>query len=124
MRQWIVDSWNAVMDVRYNPLRHIPDIVVRHLVLQALAWMWCAAFATMIGDFFFFGWSVLAHAALVAAITITVATFEVSKRKPNAFNFIKGYHSYGRGRPGSTGYYWSNGKRLQLPKGDPGGEHE
>ena len=46
----------------------------------------------------FFGTSVIAHAALIIAIVITVATFETAKRKPQSFNFVKGYHSmYSRG---------------------------
>ena len=124
MRQFIFDSWNGVMNAQHNPLKHIPDMQVRHLVLQGLAWMWCAAFSVMIGDFIVFGWSVLAHAALIMAVVVTVATFETARHRPRAFNFIKKYHSLGRGRPSNTGYYWSNGKKLKLPPGDPGGEHE
>ena len=124
MRIYVNDSWNGVMDARCNPLKHIPDMQVRHLVLQGLAWMWCATFSVMIGDFMIFGTSVIAHAVLIVAIVITVATFETAKRKPQSFNFVSKYHSYGRGRPSQTGYYWSNGKKLQLPAGDPGGEHE
>jgi len=49
-----------------------------------------------------------------------VATFETAKRKPQTFNFVKGYHSMGRSR----GAVWINGKKTILPDGDPGGEHE
>ena len=124
MRQFVYDTWNSVMDAKHNPLRHIPDMQVRHLVLQGLAWMWCATFSIMIGDFMIFGTSVIAHAVLIVAIVVTVATFETAKRKPQSFNFVNKYHSYGRGRPSEAGYYWSNGKKLRLPAGDPGGEHE
>ena len=48
MRKFVYDSWNGVMDARCNPLKHIPDMQVRHLVLQGLAWMWCATFSVMI----------------------------------------------------------------------------
>ena len=57
---------------------------------------------------------------LIIAIVITVATFETAKRRPQTFNFIKGYHSMGRSR----GAVWINGKKTILPEGDPGGEHE
>ena len=113
------------MNAKHNPLRNIQDLQVRHLALQALAWMWCVAFSVMVGDFMFFGTSVVAHAALIIAIVITVATFETAKRKPQSFNFIKGYHSMGRSR----GYVWTTGPngqivKTKLPEGDPGGEHE
>ena len=36
MRNFIVDSWNGVMDYRFNPLKHIPDLQVRHMMLQVL----------------------------------------------------------------------------------------
>ena len=125
MRQFVYDSWNGVMNAKLSPLKNIPDMTVRHMVLQALAWMWCTAFSLMIGDFMIFGTSIIAHAALIAAIVVTVATFETAKRKPRSFDFIKGYHAMGRSR----GHVWSEGpdgriKKIQLPKGDPGGEHE
>jgi hypothetical protein len=36
MRKWVYDSWNSVMDMDRNPLRHIPDLQVRHMVLARL----------------------------------------------------------------------------------------
>ena len=98
------------MNANHNPLKHIDDLQVRHIVLQTLAWMWCIAFSLTIGDLMFFGTSVIAHAALIIAIVITVATFETAKRKPQTFNFVKGYHSMGRSR----GAVWINGKKTIL----------
>ena len=120
MRQYVYDSWQGIMDAEFSPLKNIKDMQVRHLALQALAWMWCVAFSVMIGDFMLFGLSVIGHTALIVAIVITVATFETAKRKPQTFNFVKGYHSMGRSR----GAVWINGKKTVLPEGDPGGEHE
>jgi hypothetical protein len=40
MRSFVVDCWNGVMDYRFNPLKHIPDLQVRHMMLQVLAWLW------------------------------------------------------------------------------------
>ena len=37
MRQWIYDCWNGVMDAETNPLRHIPHLQTRHMILQILA---------------------------------------------------------------------------------------
>jgi len=41
------------------------------------------------GSIWVFGISAIVHALILAAITITVATFEVAKRKPSAFLVIK-----------------------------------
>lgn len=127
MRQFVYDSWNSVMDMDRNPLRHIPDLQVRHMIMQILAFMWSAVFAIMIADSVMaFGISALAHMLLVAAVVITVGTFKVAEYKPSMFEFRKdGYHSHGRGRM-YTIYRDKNGnaKKVELPDGDPGGEHE
>ena len=85
MREFIYDSWNGVMDMDRNPLRHIPDLNTRHMVLQVLAWMWCIVFSMWIGSFWIMGASMIAHALILGAIVITVATFETAKRKPSFF---------------------------------------
>ena len=108
------------MDAKYNPLRHIPDTSTRHLIMQLLAWMWCVSFSAMVSSWWFFGISLVAHMFLVAAIVITVATFETATRNPNAFKFRAGYHSPGRSRNA----LWINGEKFELPANDPGGEHE
>ena len=123
MRQFIVDSWNSVMDYDRNPLRHIPDTNTRHMVLQVLAWMWCIAFSMFFGSMWVFGITAIAHVFILAAIVITVATFETAKRKPTFFLRMEqktnGYHTPSRSR-----YMWYNGKRIELDKNDVGGEHE
>ena len=85
MKAFIVKTWNSVMNARHNPLRHIPDENVRHLIMQILAWMWCTAFSIYMGSMWIFGFTALAHLAILAAVAITVATFEVAKRKPDTF---------------------------------------
>ena len=91
MREFIYDSWNGIMDSERNPLKHIPDTNVRHMVMQVLAWMWCITFAMLIGSWTVFAISAVAHVFLIAAIVITVATFETAKRKPQFFG------GFGRG---------------------------
>ena len=91
MREFIYDSWNGIMDAERNPLKHIPDTNVRHMVMQVLAWMWCITFAMLIGSWTVFAISAVAHVFLIAAIVITVATFETAKRKPQFFG------GFGRG---------------------------
>jgi len=123
MREWIYDSWNSVMDMDRNPLRHIPDLQVRHMVLQILAWMWCIVFSFLVGSFWAFGISTIAHVFLLAAIAVTVGTFETAKRRPHAFDTL--YRSHGRAR---TYTIWrdekGNAKKIPLDPNDPGGEHE
>ena len=76
MRDFIYNSWNAVMDHKRNPLRHIQDLQVRHLVLQILAWMWCIAFSLYFGSFVVFGYTAVAHFILILAVVMTVVTFK------------------------------------------------
>ena len=119
MRSFVVDCWNGVMDYRFNPLKHIPDLHARHMIMQILAWIWCIAFSLYIGSFVVFGISAVAHVALIGAIVITVGTFETAKRAPGVFEFKKGYHTPSRGRA-----IYVDGERIELPKGDSGGEHD
>ena len=94
VRTFVVNSWNVVMDHNKNPLRHIPDLNTRHMVMQVLAWMWCIVFSMYMGSLFVMGITMVAHALVLAAIVITVATFEVAKRKPQFFG------GFGRGLGG------------------------
>ena len=55
------------------------------MVLQVLAWMWCIVFSMWIGSFWVMGISMIAHALLLAAIVVTVATFETARRAPQYF---------------------------------------
>jgi hypothetical protein len=123
MRQFVYDSWNSVMDMDKNPLRHIPDLQTRHMVLQILAWMWATTFSLWVGSIYAFGVSTVAHLVIIAAIVVTVGTFETAKRRPTFFlrmeHGTNGYHT-----PSRTRYMWHNGKRIPLDKGDVGGEHE
>ena len=45
MKSFIVNSWNGIMNMKHNPLRHIPDLQVRHMVMQVLAFIWSGIFA-------------------------------------------------------------------------------
>ena len=125
MREWVFNCWNVVMDDKRNPLSSIPDFSTRHMIMQVLAWMWCTVFGIIVGSMYMGVFSMVLHTLLLAAIAVTVATFETAKRKPGAFNFMKGYRSHGRAR---TYTIWrdakGNAKKVPLDPGDPGGEHE
>ena len=90
----IKQTWALIMDSEKNPLRHIPDINTRHMVMQVLAWMWCIIFSMYVGSIAAFGVSASIHALLIAGIFITLGTFETAKRRPQYFG------SLGRGNGG------------------------
>ena len=94
MRQFVYDSWNSVMNADKNPLKNIPDLNTRHMVLQVLAWMWCIIFSMWVGSVVAFGISAIAHALLIAGVFITAGVFETAKRRPQYFGGL------GRGNGG------------------------
>jgi hypothetical protein len=120
MRSFVLDSWNTVMNLKYNPLKNIPDTSTRHMIMQVLAWMWCIVFGFIVSSWTIFGVSAIIHMVLLGAIAVTVGTFEIAKRNPQLFNLRPGYHSVSRTR----GNMWINGQRVELDPRDPGGEHE
>jgi len=94
VRTFIVNSWNAVMDDSRNPLRNIPDLQTRHLVMQILAWMWCIIFSMSVGSVTVFAVSAVAHILFIAGIVITVGTFAAATHRPQYFGGL------GRGNGG------------------------
>ena len=94
IRKWVFDCWNSVMDHEKNPLSAIPDFSTRHMIMQVLAWMWCIVFAIIVGSMWAGVISMLLHVLLIAAVAVTVATFETAKRKPEVFS---GYNGRGQG---------------------------
>ena len=124
MREFIYDSWNGIMNADINPLKHIPDINTRHMVLQVLAWMWCIVFSMYVGSISVMGVTMIAHVIFLAAIVITVATFEAAKNNSSIFKLRLEHKTNGYHTPSRTRYMYYNGKRIELDKNDPGGEHE
>jgi hypothetical protein len=84
-RRIIVYCWNFVFDHEVSPLRNIPDVAIRHYVLQALGLMWAIAFAIAIGSYTFFAVSVVGHTVLIAAAAITVSIWTAATTKPAMF---------------------------------------
>jgi len=115
MRELVYNSWNGVMNMDVNPLKHIPDLQVRHLVLQILAWMWCIVFSMYIGSWIVMGVSMVAHALLLTAIVITVGTFNVAKTNPGFFK------KFPTSTPSRARTIWIEGRPYKDPYG---GEHE
>ena len=55
MKNLFMQIYSGVMDADWNPLRKIPDLALRHLIMQVLAWMWCIIFSLYFGSFLVFG---------------------------------------------------------------------
>ena len=72
MKDFILNSWNVVMDDTRNPLRNIPNTATRHMIMQILAWMWCIVFGIIVGSMWAGVASMLVHTLLLGAIAITV----------------------------------------------------
>ena len=85
VRKFVVYCWNFVFNHEVSPLRNIPDVAIRHYVLQALGFMWAISFAVAAGSYTFLAVSVIGHAVLVAAAAITVATWTAATVKPELF---------------------------------------
>jgi len=85
MRYIVYSNWNMIMDHRLNPLRNIPDLNTRHMIMQVLAWMWCIVFSMYFSSMWMFGITAIAHVIVLAAIAVTVGTFELAKHKPKFF---------------------------------------
>ena len=116
--KYIYDSWESIMNYDRNPLKNIPDTNTRHMIMQVLAWMWCIAFSSYFSSMWIFGITAIAHIIILAAIAVTVATFEMAKSNPR-FLMNKLYHTPSRARA-----IYFNGKRYELDPKDVGGEHE
>jgi hypothetical protein len=81
----MTNIYKLIMDSRHNPLRNIPDMNTRHMIMQVLAWMWCIIFSMYLGSIVAFGISAAIHALLIAGVFITAGVFETAKRKPQYF---------------------------------------
>ena len=116
--RYIYDSWESIMNHDRNPLKNIPDTNTRHMIMQVLARMWCIAFSSYFSSMWIFGITAIAHIIILAAIAVTVVTFEMAKSNPR-FLMNKLYHTPSRARA-----IYIKGKRYELDPRDVGGEHE
>ena len=79
MRETIYDMWNSVMNADHNPLKNIPSLQTRHMILQILAWTWRVVLHL---HMVVCGYGVFNDCTLVyhRSIVVTVATFETAKK--------------------------------------------
>ena len=85
IQSYIIYLWNFLFNHKVSPVRNIPDIAIRHYVLQALGLMWAVAFSVAIGSYTFLAASVIGHTVLIGAAAITVATLTAAAKKPKIF---------------------------------------
>jgi hypothetical protein len=90
MKNIILASWNFIFDYNKSPLRNIPEGNIRHMVYQVLGWMWAISFSIATGTYAFMGVNLIAHAVLIGAAALTVATYTTASLKPNAFRVVLG----------------------------------
>ena len=84
MMKKVVEMYRYIMDLRYNPLRFIPDQVMQGYLLMALFVMWSAFFGLI--AIYYFGWlgysipvAIGVHLALVVPTIITNAVFTLAE---------------------------------------------
>ena len=85
LRKSVVFCWDFVFNHEVSPLRHIPDVAIRHYILQILGLMWAVAFAVAIGSYTILAVSIIGHVVLFAAAAVTVTTWTAATAKPDLF---------------------------------------
>ena len=83
MKNFVVSSWDALMDSRHNPLRHL-DLASQHYFMQVLGWMWSMVFSLTFFSIFQFGVTWAAHLLLIGGAAMTVALFRESEKQQQA----------------------------------------
>ena len=83
---WIVNSWRVVMDIRYNPLKYIPDPSLQAYFMLVLFCIWSAFFGVL--AIYYMGFvnysivtSIMVHATILIPIIVTNAIFADAERE-------------------------------------------
>lgn len=80
MRESIVSVWDAFMDNRKNPLRHM-DLASQHYFMQVLGWMWSMVFSLSFLSILEFGVTWMLHIFGIGGIAMTVAVFKEAEKR-------------------------------------------
>ena len=75
MTNQIAMTWDAIMDYRFNPLKHL-DVRSGHYLMQVLSWMWSMIFSVSFLSIQYFGYVWVAHLLVIGGIFITVTIFK------------------------------------------------
>ena len=81
----LVSSWRRVMDVRYNPLKHIPDPSLQTYFMLVLFVIWSVFFGSLAANYLgFFNYntnvSIVIHVAIILPLAFTNAIFVDAER--------------------------------------------
>ena len=81
----IVSGWRRVMDVRYNPLKHIPDPSLQTYFMLVLFTIWSVFFGFLAANYLgFFNYntiaSIIIHVAIILPLAFTNAIFVDAER--------------------------------------------
>ena len=78
---WIYDTYNFFFNLKYNPLRHIPNAFTQFILMFYLSVMWKVVFTIWTGYTIYFGiGSVGGHLLVIGAFFITALTFEDAEK--------------------------------------------
>ena len=81
----LVSGWRRVMDVRYNPLKHIPDPSLQTYFMLVLFVIWSVFFGSLAASYLgFFNYntivSIVIHVAIILPLAFTNAIFVDAER--------------------------------------------
>tara|TARA_B100000963_G_scaffold188721_1_gene164191 strand:+ start:1353 stop:1802 length:450 start_codon:yes stop_codon:yes gene_type:complete len=81
----IVNIWRRVMDVRYNPLKHVPDPSLQTYFMLVLFTIWSVFFGFLAANYLgFFNYntviSIVIHIAIILPLAFTNAIFVDAER--------------------------------------------
>lgn len=81
----VVFLWRRVMDVRFNPLKYIPDASLQAYFMLVLFTLWSVSFGLI--AIYYFGWlgysiitSIVVHLSILIPIVVTNAVFVDAER--------------------------------------------
>jgi len=78
---WIYDLYNFFFNLKYNPLRFIPNAFTQYILMFYLSVMWTVVFTLWMGHTIYFGiGSVGGHLLLLGAFFITALTFQDAEK--------------------------------------------
>ena len=81
----LVSGWRRVMDVRYNPLKYIPDPSLQTYFMLVLFIIWCVFFGFLAANYLgFFNYntiaSIIIHVSIILPLAFTNAIFVDAER--------------------------------------------
>ncbi len=80
MNNKITLTWNAVMNHRFNPLKHL-DVRSGHYLMQVLSWMWSMIFSVSFLSIYQFGYVWAAHLLVISGVFVTISIFRQAERQ-------------------------------------------